>query len=226
MEYYAICFTDEKFEKTRDRYALELESKNIFKKVIQYSPKDFDSNFLIKHGDFIRDNPKGYGYFIWKPYFILKALETMDENDILVYGDAGNTIPGTRDECLSVFNLVNVPSKKIAVLATRVGWNIRWTKSDLYIRMGYKIFYPFKVMVEANRIVIKKNAETIKFTKEWLHYCTDDYRNIDESKSRLPQLPFFVQHRYDQSVFSILFHKYKARLTDFGHIWKASRLRY
>lgn len=226
MNYYAICFTDEKFQKTRERYALELATKNIFKEVIQYSPKDFDSDFKKNHGEFIRSNPKGYGYFIWKPYFILKALSLMKEGDILVYGDAGNEIPGSREECLNIFNLVNSPSKHIPILAMKVGWNIRWIKSDLYIRMGYKLFYPFKIMVEANRIVIKKNEATLKFVNEWLYYCTVDYRNIDETKSKFPQLPFFVQHRYDQSVFSILFHKYKGQVVNFGSIWTASRLRY
>jgi len=226
MKYHAITFADEKFKKTRERYAAELESKNIFEKVIQYSPLDFDSNFLVKHQKFIQDNPKGYGFFIWKPYFILKALEGLEDGDILVYGDAGNEIKGSKEECLDLFNKVNLPSKQIPIIATKVGWNIRWIKSDLYFRMGFRIFYPFKIMVEANRILFKKNLATINFVKEWLHYCTIDYRNIDESKSRIPQLPFFVQHRYDQSVFSILFHKYKGRELDFGKIWTASRLRF
>ena len=226
MKYYAITFTDEKFRKTRERYAAELESKNIFEQVIQYSPLDFDPEFLARHEKFIHDNPKGYGFFIWKPYFILKMLKGIEEGDILVYGDGGNEIKGSKEECLNLFNKVNLRSKRIPLIATKVGWNIRWTKSDLYVRMGFKIFYPFKIMVEANRIIIKKNETTVNFVKEWLHYCTVDYRNIDESKSRIPQLPFFVQHRYDQSVFSILFHKYKGREEDFGKIWTASRLRF
>ena len=226
MKYYAITFTDDKFKKTRERYAAELESKNIFEKVIQYSPVDFDDDFVARHQKFIEDNPKGYGFFIWKPYFILKALDNLQDGDILVYGDAGNEMKGNREACLELFNKVNNPSDRIPLIATRVGWNIRWIKSDLFFRMGFKIFYPFKIMVEANRIIIKKNKVTVAFVKEWLHYCTVDYRNIDESKSRIPQLPFFVQHRYDQSVFSILFHKYRGREVDFGQTWTASRLRF
>lgn len=226
MNYYAITFADDKMAKTRERYANELASKEIFQEVIQYSPADFDLEFLAKHAQWISENPKGYGFFIWKPYFILKALSKMDKDDILVYGDAGNELLGTKEECISLFNQVNEPSHKLPLLAMKVGWNIRWIKSDLYFRMGFNLFLPFKIMVEANRIVIRKNSETMKFVEEWLHFCTIDYRNIDESKSRIPQLPFFVQHRYDQSVFSILFHKYNGRVVNFGNIWKASRLRY
>lgn len=225
MEYTAICFSDEKYEKTRKRYALELQSKEIFKEVIQFSPGDFDDSFIKSHGEFIKQNSKGYGYFIWKPYFINKVLEQLKDGDILVYGDAGNEIKGDRKECLQIFNKVNNP-RFTPILAARVGWNIRWTKTDLFLRMGFKFHYALKQMVEANRIVIKKSPQTIKFVKEWSHYCTKDYRNIDESESILPKLPFFIQHRYDQSVFSILFNKYHCQIVDFGNTWTASRLRY
>ncbi len=226
MDYHAICFTDEKYEKTRQRYASELESKNIFKTVVQYSPKDFDDDFITRHGKFIKDNPKGYGLYIWKPHVILKALEQLNDGDILVYGDAGNEMKGTRQECLDMINYVNLPSERIPILAAKGGWCIRWIKTDLYIRMGFRILYPFKRMVEAGRLIIKKNDLTMKFIKEWLYYCTNDYRNIDDSKSALPPLPFFIEHRHDQSIFSILFHKYNGHVADFGDTWTASRLRF
>lgn len=226
MKYLAICFTDEKYQKTRERYAAQLLSKGIFDSVIQYSPDDFDKDFKDKHGKFIAENPKGYGYYIWKPYLILKTLEMMDDGDILVYGDAGNEMKGTPEECLLMIDQVKIRSRKIPILAAKGGWCIRWIKSDLYITMGYKIFTPFKRMVEAGRIVILKNEITMSFFKEWRYYATSDYSNIDDSESTLPNLPLFIEHRHDQSIFSILFHKYKGRIVDFGDVWEASRLRF
>lgn len=226
MNYYAICFTDAKFEKTRERYAAELRSKNIFTEVIAYSPADIDEDFLQEHGSFISDNPRGYGYYIWKPYIISKTLQKMRHGDILVYGDAGNELPGTPTECLGLFNMVNKPSLRFPLLASRVGWNIRWIKGDLYLRMGFKFHYALKQMVETGRIVMRKNTDTVKFTEEWLRYCTRDYRNVDDSKSRFPNFPFFVEHRHDQSIFSILFHQYGGKIVNFDPVWKASRLRY
>jgi hypothetical protein len=227
MKYIAICFTDKKFEKTRERYANELKAKNIFDNVIEYSPENFEEDFILKHNEFMCHSAKGYGYYIWKPYVILKTLQSMNDNDVLVYGDAGNEITGSREECLDIFDKVFSITQGVRILACKQGWNIRWIKADLYLTMGWKTFgYAFKPMAEAARIVFQKNEDTMKFVNEWLHYSTADYHNIDDSISKIPNLPFFIEHRYDQSVFSILFQKYKGTMIDFGDIWTASRLRF
>ena len=40
---------------------------------------------------------RGGGYWIWKPYIISKMLEQINENDILVYIDAGCHINITKE---------------------------------------------------------------------------------------------------------------------------------
>ena len=51
-----------------------------------------DTLFWNQHGDFINKNSKGYGYWIWKSYIIFKYVqEEMNEDDILLYMDAGCT---------------------------------------------------------------------------------------------------------------------------------------
>jgi hypothetical protein len=48
-----------------------------------------DNNFWNKHAQFIQYYPRGYGYWIWKSYLILKELEKMKDDDVLMYIDAG-----------------------------------------------------------------------------------------------------------------------------------------
>ena len=227
MKYVAICFTDKKYERTRKRYEEQLLSKNIFDQVIAYKPEDIDEEFIQHHKIFIDNNPKGYGYYIWKPYIILKTLMLMDDGDILVYGDAGNDMPGSREDCLKLFNQVSAPSNGANIIAAKQGWNIRWIKADLYKTMGLKTFlYALKPMSEAARIVFQKNETTMRFVSEWVGYATSGYHNIDNTASRIPNLPFFIEHRWDQSIFSILFQKYNCTLVNFGETWRAARLRF
>jgi hypothetical protein len=227
MKYVAVTFTDEKFSKTKERYVEELKSKNIFSKIYAFGNKDIYDEFLQYHQEFINNNPRGFGYFIWKPYVILKVLQTLDDGDILVYGDAGNTIPGSSRECLEKFDIVKTIKHGTKVLACKEGWNIRWIKTDLYFKVAwYAILYAFKFMPAANRIVIQKNNETISFVKKWMDLCTINYKNIDNSPSRLPNLPFFIEHRHDQGIFAILFHYYNCKRVDFGKVWLASRLKF
>lgn len=46
------------------------------------------NEFVEKHKEWL-NTKSHYGLFIWKPYIILKTLENMNENDIMVYSDAG-----------------------------------------------------------------------------------------------------------------------------------------
>lgn len=48
-----------------------------------------DPLFWDKHKDFIENNHRGYGYWIWKSYLVLKCLEEMNDGDIVLYCDAG-----------------------------------------------------------------------------------------------------------------------------------------
>jgi len=63
----------------------------MFNKIISYNDKDLnnDEEFWKKHGNFIENNKRGNGYWIWKPYIIMKNLDLMNDNDILLYLDCG-----------------------------------------------------------------------------------------------------------------------------------------
>lgn len=227
MKYIAICFGDEKFRELRDRYAAQLLSKNIFDKVIAYGAKDIDSYFYNQHKNFINNNPKGYGYWIWKPYFIGKTMDAMSNGDVLLYGDAASNMKGQPQQCAGLVANALQDAKGIKIIASRQGWNIRWIKSDLYLALGWKsLVYAFRPMAEAGRLIIQKDQRTVAFVKQWLHYATDDYHNIDDSPSKYPNLPFFVAHRADQSIFSLLFNKHGGTLADFDDTWRKSESHY
>lgn len=227
MKYFGLTFSDEKYIKTRQRYVAEMEATDVFTQTFSYGPEDLDDDFLETHAEFIRNNPRGYGYWIWKPYIILKALNQIHDGDILVYGDVGNEMKGTHDQCLQKFNLVNEIKHETKILAGRTHRIFPYSKMDLYFKIRwYGIFYAFCKMIESGRIVIQKNHSTVNFVKQWSFYCENDYRNIDDSPSILPNFPGFVEHRHDQSIFSLLFNFYKCKIVEFGDVWPASRLKF
>ena len=68
------------------------------------------TEFWNTHKSFIELSTRGYGYWIWKPYLIKKQLESMNDNDILIYCDAGCTINkdgiGRFHEYIDILNIV------------------------------------------------------------------------------------------------------------------------
>ncbi len=74
-----------------ERICKQAKKMEVFDEIIGLTEKDLqnDENFWLKHNNFIESNLKGYGYWIWKPYIIMKTLEKMNNNDILLYLDCG-----------------------------------------------------------------------------------------------------------------------------------------
>ena len=85
----AISYANNKFIKQLK--INQLTAINVGKVDEYYSYKfdDIDLNFLKSHKD-ILSRPRGNGYWLWKPYFILKTFkEKLNKGDYLIYTDAG-----------------------------------------------------------------------------------------------------------------------------------------
>lgn len=82
-----LTFANTTYMKT-DRIINEAKSFNIFDKILSKTEKDIP-NFINKHKNFIKRNKPGYGFWIWKPKIILDTLMELNDNDILIYCDAG-----------------------------------------------------------------------------------------------------------------------------------------
>jgi hypothetical protein len=59
-----------------------------FDEVFSYGLSDIDDQFKEKNKN-ILEQDRGAGYWMWKPYVIKKALEKINDNDILFYSDSG-----------------------------------------------------------------------------------------------------------------------------------------
>ena len=57
----------------------------------------------------------------------------------------------------------------------------------------------------ATTILIRKNQHSIDVINEWYKNC-ENYDLINDSKSN--ESPLFIDHRHDQSIYSILVNKY------------------
>jgi hypothetical protein len=70
---------------SKNRIKNEAESFNIFDNIVIYNDENLKTDFpefWSTHGNFINNNSRGYGYWIWKSYLVLKTLESMNENDM------------------------------------------------------------------------------------------------------------------------------------------------
>jgi len=176
-----------------------------FDKVIEYSKKDIDTDFLNKNQEIINNN-RGAGYWIWKPYIILKTLKELNYGDILFYCDSGSYFVNKIDHLIPLLDKQDI----ISFVLDKEHTNKRWTKRDTFILMNLdKPEYINQTQILATFQLIKKTDFTLKFYTEYLEYAQNkniitDLPNI----CGLPNYKEFVDHRHDQSIFSLLIRKY------------------
>jgi hypothetical protein len=84
-----LTFANKKLWRSSNRIINQAKKLNYFDDLINTNEDNLNINFKIKHFKILNENTRGYGYWIWKPRIILDILTSLNENDILLYCDAG-----------------------------------------------------------------------------------------------------------------------------------------
>lgn len=215
MKKIHISFGNEKYYKSLD--LLEQTSLEIGKvdKFIRYTQDWLKTEPFWNKNAYILGQKRGAGYWIWKPYIILKTFESLENGDVVLYSDAGIKVI---DNLNPLYNLMaNHPNDGKIIF--RVPWigaqHIAkiWTKRDCFVLTeSNSEKYWNAPMTNGAISVWEKNDKNVEFLKEWQRYLRDPRIVTDEPNMFGPNFPQFKDHRHDQSVLSILAVKYNFEL--------------
>lgn len=207
---YFLSFGNRDYYTALDRIKAQAKQFNIFDFIFIFNDKELENfeNFWKTHQYFILENPKGHGYWLWKPFLVLKTLEKMDENDILVYADAGCNLNIHGKERLGEYFVIAEESK-FGILSFQMGGNLEksWTKMDLIKFLDCSQQELNSGQLIATAFVLRKCFHSVELVRKWFETsCL--YHYLDDSKSKSQNDVSFHEHRHDQSIFSILRKKY------------------
>jgi len=211
----------------------------LFTEVKGYTEQNLkmDTSFWEKHGKFIEANPRGYGYWIWKPYLIKKTLDLLNNGDILIYSDAGCYLNLNALSVKRLYEYIEmVKSSPQGVLSFQMEhlpeykYTKRRTIRDIIGLMANpttnRIIYSGQCM--ATVVIICKTPLSVGFVNEWWRHA-ENYNIINDLRCDLEH-PEFIDHRHDQSIYSILAKKHGATLikdeTFFYPNWKVDGANY
>jgi len=168
-----------------------------------------DAAFWEQHGEFISSHPRGWGYWLWKPYIVLKLLAQLADDDIVVYMDGGCQLNVTPDSVARLADYVRAARESphgMISFSLRYFTESRFTKMDTAhaLRATDTLYMDSKQLVGGIFVARKCNHTTNLFRECYAACCADNYHLIDDTPSILPNAADFQEHRHDQSVFSLL----------------------
>ena len=197
-----INYADELFQASREINCKTGTDVAGFNKVISYSPQDIDKYFYHKHKKLLKQF-RGNGYWVWKPYFIKKSLELLDEGDVLFYCDSGVIFLSSIQP---VIDFALQTGQKVVPFELEYAMEKIWTKRDAFILMDCDTSeYTDTPQCLASYHCWIQSKFAMDFVEEWLYYIQDERITTDiPNQLGEPNYPGFVEHRHDQSIFSLL----------------------
>lgn len=168
-----------------------------------YGPNDLSTAFH-KANEALLKEQRGAGYWVWKPYCILKKMQEIADGDWIFYADAGSYCV---NDLHHLINFAKTQQKEILLFSVFLPEGM-YTKRDCFMHLGLdNEFVRTTPQAFATFILIKKNAKNYIFLKEY-QQLVKEYSLVSDSQSKAENFPEFVAHRHDQSILSLLSKKY------------------
>lgn len=203
-----ISFADKRYSNAMNQL-LETTNKFPFSERNLLNEDDLPKNYLktLRY----KLHRRGFGYWKWKSYLVKKQIETMQNDDILIYSDAGvywnnNGI----DRFLEYIELLD-KSDKFILTFQQPYLEKDYSKGDIlkYTNTYNNEKITMSLQLWGGCFIIKKNEKSIEFIDKWYDLCHNHYDLITDKQSKAINLPGFVEHRHDQSAFSLLVKQYQ-----------------
>lgn len=189
--------------KTAQKINSDSAIKNGFDETYNFSLSDIDVDFYEKNKHIISQQ-RGAGYWIWKPYFILKLLNECQYGNYIFYTDSGCQFINNVNPLLNILN-----NQDIVPFKVEGALEIHNTKRDCFILMDCdEEKYHNGTHLNAAFMLCKKTDLSIEFFTNYLNYCCDE-RCLTDIKSQIKEEHLENRgHRHDQSIYSLLCKKY------------------
>lgn len=200
-----ITYADENFSKSKKRILKEAEEFGEFSTITGYGPEDLDDNFKEKYKNILKEK-RGGGYWIWRPYILNKKFQEIDENDIIIFLDAGCTINHKgKTRLYEYINMFNNTDKGIISFEIHDQIEKKWVTKEIFkyfnIELSNKIANSRQLCGGA--MILKKNPHSKLFIDTFLKVLEDDpYLFTDKYNNN--QISEFIENRHDQSISSVI----------------------
>jgi len=211
MKINLISYGDSKYATQRDFLKKTALASSFFDEVTIFSNEDLEPIFKTHFQDALSYR-RGGGFWIWKPYFVQRVLETLADNDILIYCDAGCMINIKGEKRFKEYIELLNQSETGCLSFELPHKEIEYTKQEVFDYFGAS-----ETIIHSNQLVggvlfLRKCAHTTMLVNKWYATLCENSSLFTDDKDENVQHKEFIDHRHDQSIFSVLRKTYKSEI--------------
>lgn len=212
---YAMACADDNYMPSAKFQLDTALKKGKVDKILCFNITDMDEEFKRKNRKILEaGGERRKGCYLWKPYFVNKALDDMSDGDFLIYmdGAGGYYRKNVKSiiSCMEKYDIDMIGSRRYKYLEKQ------WTKRDAFVYMGCDTKeYTEQYQCWAGMFVLRKTEKTQSIMREWFKYA-QDYRIITDAPNTcgLENYDGFEENRHDQSILSLLMKKYNVAIIE------------
>jgi hypothetical protein len=200
---YFLSFATNKYRSTLERIRKQAEDFGIFSEIFCLSESDIEPEFWNAHKNFIEQNPQGHGCWIWKPHIVHKIFQSLPENSILFYCDAGCTL--FKEGIPRFMRYINhTLHSKYDNLSFQMNLpEKQFTRQSIMKHFNYSNGHTGQLL--GGIFFLKKTNFTANLVQLWKN-ASQNYNLIGNVSSA--ELHYedseFIENRHDQSIFSVI----------------------
>lgn len=200
---YLISYADGKdvFFKNQNILASSAINRG-FDHIVNYSRKHIAPEYIAANP--ILNDPRGAGYWLWKPYIILETLNKTPDGTIIMYADTGLVIRQPIEDYFA--SGLSMPNKDILLFAYpphENGLAARAASKDTFIALNCLTEECRNSHhVWAGIIVLRNSVASRKFISDWLHACEQTDLLLGVTKTE--NFPEFTHHQHDEGILGVL----------------------
>ncbi len=172
-----------------------------FDRIYSYHRSDIDEDFYQKNKHILQQK-RGAGFWLWKPYFILKTMQELPNDAIIIYADSGLIFKKPIDAILTnlkEYDTILLTHGKATPLRNHL-------KKEAYSAFDFPLT---EEILNAENIwgffiVVRNTPKTRAFIQRWLESCQKAEAITDVPFNPEIQEVNFEYHQHDQSLLSPL----------------------
>jgi hypothetical protein len=214
---YLCSFASSDLKNSSNRFLEQSRQMDLYENIKIFNWDDLSLDKKKQIQSFLKKNKRLFGYACWKPEIILNFLNDLPKDSILQYSDIGchfnksglkrfnDYLDIMKENNILAFQYNKPNFQTDKKLKYQIYYEHEYTKKDLfnYFKISNTSSISKSEQVWSGTIFFKNNIETKNFLNKWLEVCNHS-NLIDDSPSIEKNSEKFIEHRHDQSAFSIL----------------------